>query len=80
MPADWLEGVADALGVPHLTPPEVERLLELARVVAHGTERKNAPLATFLVGRAIAGGTDLTTAMSVVGRCMVNPSVSPGES
>ena len=28
-------------------------LLDLARVVAHGTERKNAPLATFLAGRYV---------------------------
>ncbi len=68
------------MGVPHLSPAEVERLLELARVVAHGTERRNAPLATFLVGRATAAGTDLATAMSVVGRCAVSPSISPGES
>lgn len=29
---------------------ERERLLELARDVAHGSERKNAPLATFIAG------------------------------
>lgn len=30
-----------------------ETLLELARVVAHGSERRNAPLATFLAGRFV---------------------------
>ncbi len=31
-----------------------ESLLEVARVVAHATERRNAPLATFLIGRFVA--------------------------
>ena len=31
-----------------------ESLLETARVVAHATERRNAPLATFLIGRYVA--------------------------
>lgn len=31
-----------------------ESLLETARVVAHATERRNAPLATFLIGRFVA--------------------------
>lgn len=52
---DWLDRFADALSVPRLDPAEAEALLDLARVVAHGTERTNAPLATFLAGRAAAG-------------------------
>ena len=28
-----------------------KKLLGLARIVAHGTERKNAPLATYIAGR-----------------------------
>ncbi len=52
---DWLDRFADALQVPRLDPDEVEALLDLARVVAHGTERRNAPLATFLAGRAASG-------------------------
>ncbi len=73
---EWLDGVADALGVSRLTPAEVEQLLELARMVAHGTERMNAPLATYLVGRASGTGMDLAEARSVVeGRAL-----SPGGS
>lgn len=53
---DWLDRLADALAVPRLGPAEVDAVLDLARVVAHGTERRNAPLATFLAGRASAGG------------------------
>ena len=54
----WLDRFADDLQVPRLDPTEVDALLDLARVVAHGTERKNAPLAAFLAGRwaAAAGG------------------------
>lgn len=33
---------------------DLERVLDLARVVAHGTERKNAPLAAFMAGRYVA--------------------------
>ena len=53
---DWLDRFADALSVDRLDPTEVDALLDLARAVAHGTERRNAPLATFLAGRAVAGG------------------------
>jgi hypothetical protein len=52
---DWLDRFADALAVARLGPAEVDAVLDLARVVAHGTERRNAPLATFLAGRASAG-------------------------
>ena len=50
----WLDRYADALGVPRLDPADVEAVLDLARDVAHGTERRNAPLATYLAGRAAA--------------------------
>lgn len=53
---DWLDRFADALAVARLGPAEVDAVLDLARDVAHGTERRNAPLATFLAGRASAGG------------------------
>ena len=63
---EWLDGVADALGVARLSPAEIEKILDLARVVAHGTERMNAPLATFLVGKAAGAGRELAMAASVV--------------
>ena len=37
-----------------LDDDDVDALLDLARDVAHGTERRNAPLATFLVGQFVA--------------------------
>ncbi|MEO7837605.1 MAG: DUF6457 domain-containing protein [Acidimicrobiales bacterium] len=65
---DWLDQLADALGVPRLSPGEVEHLLDLAREVAHGTERRNTPLATFIVGRAIASGHSLDAAQRITQR------------
>ena len=63
---DWLDRFADALDVARLGPDEVNALLDLARVVAHGTERRNAPLAAYLAGqwRAVGGG-DPARALSV---------------
>jgi len=60
--SDWLQEYADRLeldaelveGALRVTSEQQESLLELARLVAHGTERKNAPLAAFLVGRFTA--------------------------
>ena len=67
---DWLDRFADALDVPRLSPADVDALLDLARVVAHGTERKNAPLATYLAGLWSAGGGDPTAALDVAHRML----------
>ncbi len=45
---------ADALGEPPLSQPEIGALLGLARTVAHTTERRYAPLSTYLAGRYVA--------------------------
>ena len=50
--SDWVDELADSLGEPRLTPQETAAVLRLARDVAHGVERKLAPLSAFLVGRA----------------------------
>jgi hypothetical protein len=60
--ADWFESYAQALeeklGHPepglHLPKEARNPLLDMARNVAHGTERKNAPLAAYVVGRFVA--------------------------
>ena len=52
---DWLAAYSERLGLPAPTPQEVDTLLELAGVAAHGSERIAAPIACWLVGR-----TDLT--------------------
>ncbi len=51
--ADWPRRYAAALGA-DLTDADVEALLDLARDVAHGSERRFAPLSTFVAGRFVA--------------------------
>ena len=68
-----------------LAAPELDRralILRLARDVAHATERQNAPLATYLVGRYVelrrsAGGTEsqaLAEAASIIDALAGSPS------
>ncbi len=38
-------------------PEEVDTLLDLARVVAHGTERRFAPLVSYLAGQYVVART-----------------------
>ena len=49
----WIDELATALGAEPLSDDEVERLLDVAREVAHGVERKVTPLATFLLGMKV---------------------------
>lgn len=60
MTADaWLATFADALGVAAPEADVVERLLEIAGVAAHASERIAAPVACYLVGLS---GSDLASA------------------
>jgi hypothetical protein len=58
----WIDDYARALGEDPLTPAETGAMLKLARDVAHGVERRLAPLSTYLAGihagRVAAGGGD----------------------
>ena len=51
--SDLLARIAAELGEEPLHDDEVEALLDLARDVAHQSERKSAPLASFLAGIAV---------------------------
>lgn len=53
MSANYPDRYAEALAL-ELTDAEVELVLELARTVAHGDERKSAPLSTYLAGQFVA--------------------------
>jgi hypothetical protein len=48
----WIDGFAEALGVPGLAEDEVEALLQLAATAAHGSERTAAPLSCWLAARS----------------------------
>ena len=50
----WIHDLAGALDVDPLTTSEADRLLRMARDVAHRVERKGAPLASFLLGMHVA--------------------------
>jgi len=59
---DWVDRLSDALGERRLDPKEVGAILKLAREVAHGVERRLAPLSAYVaglyVGRETTEGTD----------------------
>ena len=59
---DWIPEYAEALGL-GLDEAEIDAVLALARDVAHGTERKNAPVAAFLAGRFVGTGGSLSDAV-----------------
>ena len=63
---DWQEQFAVVLGVEPLSREESGAVLKLARDVAHGVERKFAPLSTYLLGVAVgsraASGADRASA------------------
>ena len=50
---DWMDEAARTLGEQGLGPEETAIVLRLARDVAHGVERKMAPIVAFLVGAAV---------------------------
>lgn len=70
---DFLRRLAAALDVPELEPEQIETLLATARDVAHGTERRHAPLASFLVGMAIGRGSSLPAATATVHAALSPP-------
>ncbi len=53
-PGDLVSRLAAELDTPPLPPPTVGALLRIARRVAHGSERVNAPLSTYVAGRHVA--------------------------
>jgi Domain of unknown function (DUF6457) len=72
---DWLATVRDALAESAAVPSAglvldqhgVDLVLDIARIAAHASERTNAPLLCYLVGR-LDRGTDLPALAKVVRR------------
>ena len=57
--SELIDALAEYVGVAPLTPAEIESVLSLAAVAAHGTgDRTTAPLASFLAGLAAARSQD----------------------
>jgi hypothetical protein len=61
---DWLVEAAQALGLD--VAVDTTLLLDLAREVAHAVARPAAPLTSYLLGLAVAGGADPQEAAEVL--------------
>ena len=62
----WIDELAEALEVEALTASETGHILRVARDVAHRVERKDTPLASFLLGVHVARRTAEGTARELV--------------
>ncbi len=62
----WLAAVREALGVD--VTIDTDAILDVARDAAHAVERPAAPLTTFLLGVAVAGGADPQEAAATINR------------
>ena len=60
----WIDAVCAELNLPGDVDTDV--ILDLARVAAHGVERPAAPVTTFLLGVAVAGGMDVKVAAAKI--------------
>lgn len=60
----WVNAVSAELGLP--ADVDVDVILDVARVAAHSIERPAAPVTTFLLGVAVAGGMDVNEAAAKV--------------
>ena len=50
---DWLDRLADELGERRLSSKELGAILKFTRGVAHGVERKLAPVSAFMLGVSV---------------------------
>ena len=59
---EWISEFAAEAGIEAPTPEQVDRLLKIAAVAAHSSERTAAPVACYLVG---LGEIDLDRALEI---------------
>jgi Domain of unknown function (DUF6457) len=60
----WINAVSAELNLP--ADVDLDVILDVARVAAHSVERPAAPVTTFLLGAAVAGGMDVKVAAAKV--------------
>jgi len=66
---ELVDALAERIGTSPLTAGEIESVLTLAGVVAHGTgDRTTAPLASFLAGIAAANAPDRVATLDEIRR------------
>lgn len=63
---EWVDKVCGELDIDE--DVDIDELLDLARDVAHGVERRAAPIATFLVGLAAGRGDSVESVEDAVDR------------
>lgn len=56
--AEWIDDLATAFELEPLSDRESHELLQIARDVAHRVERRDTPLAAFLLGMHVAARAD----------------------
>jgi molybdopterin-guanine dinucleotide biosynthesis protein A len=61
---EWVVAVKEALGLD--TEVDVDLILDVAKDAAHGVQRPAAPVSTYLLGLAVAGGADPAQAAATV--------------
>jgi Domain of unknown function (DUF6457) len=75
-----INALAERIGTAPLTAAEVESILSLAAVAAHGTgDRTTAPLASFLAGVAAARTDDRVATLDELRRQIAERSGASGE-
>jgi len=60
----WIDAVCAELNLP--ADVNIDMILDVARVAAHNVERPAAPVTTFLLGSAVAGGMDVNEAAAKI--------------
>jgi hypothetical protein len=61
---EWVAAVSSALGVDQAV--DLDTILDVARDAAHAVARPAAPVTTFLLGVAVAGGADPKQAAATI--------------
>ena len=79
---EWLDRLAEELGVPPMTNDEARALLETTRDVAHSVERRFAPLSAYLIGVAVGSRSaeSFDAAVAVTRAAIPPPRDPPGGS
>jgi hypothetical protein len=78
--AEIVNALAERVGTQQLTATEIESVLALAAVAAHGSgDRTTAPLASFLAGIAAAEAEDRTTLLDELRRYLADSTAAASE-
>lgn len=71
----WINSVCAELNLP--ADVDIDLILDVARVSAHSVERPAAPITTFLLGAAVAGGMEMNEAVAKIRKLAATWEPSP---